>query len=56
MRRLWIIGIGWICAACLATNAAAQTPFTWADVRARFEANNPTLHAGELGIDESRAD
>jgi cobalt-zinc-cadmium efflux system outer membrane protein len=45
-----------VCAACLATNAAAQTPLTWAEVRARFEANNPTLRAGQLGIDESKAD
>ena len=56
MRRLRIIGIGWLCAACLATDAAAQTPLTWADLRARFEANNPVLRAGAIGIDESRAD
>jgi len=34
----------------------AQTPLTWADVRTRFIAGNPTLRAGRLGIDESRAD
>jgi cobalt-zinc-cadmium efflux system outer membrane protein len=56
MRRLLTIGTGLICAACLATNAAAQTPLTWADVRARFETNNPVLRAGAIGIDESRAD
>ena len=33
----------------------AQTPLTWGEVRQRFEANNPTLHAGQIGIDESRA-
>lgn len=41
---------------CLAANAAAQTPLTWNEVRARFEANNPNVRAGQLGIDEARAD
>jgi cobalt-zinc-cadmium efflux system outer membrane protein len=39
----------------LAAESAAQTPLTWPDVRARFEASNPTLRAAQLGIDESRA-
>ena len=30
---------------CLAATAAAQTPLTWTEVRARFEANNPTVRA-----------
>src|ERR1700674_4271072 len=55
MRPVWIICLGWICAACLATDAAAQTPLTWAEVRGRFEANNPSLRAARLAIDESRA-
>jgi len=35
---------------------AAQTPrtYTWQQVRARFEASNPTLRAGQLNIDESK--
>jgi len=35
----------------------AQTPgaLTWEQVRQRFEQNNPTLLAGKLGIDESKA-
>ena len=56
MARVLITGMAWACAACLATNAAAQTPLTWAEVRARFEAGNPTLRAGQLGVDESKAD
>jgi len=40
----------------LAGGAAAQTPLTWTEVRARFVANNPTLQAGQMTIDESRAD
>jgi cobalt-zinc-cadmium efflux system outer membrane protein len=33
----------------------AQGPFTWQEVRDKFEAANPTLRAGQFGIDESRA-
>jgi outer membrane protein, heavy metal efflux system len=39
----------------LAANAAAQTPLTWDQVRTRFEANNPTVRAGQINIEESRA-
>jgi outer membrane protein, heavy metal efflux system len=38
---------------CLAVQA--QEPWTWEKVRARFEQNNPTLLAGKLNIDESKA-
>jgi outer membrane protein, heavy metal efflux system len=41
--------------ATLAGRATAQKPLTWDEVRAHFEANNPTLQAGKLTIDESRA-
>ena len=33
----------------------APKPLTWEEVKARFETNNPTLRAGEIGIDESKA-
>jgi cobalt-zinc-cadmium efflux system outer membrane protein len=36
--------------------AAAQEPWTWEQVRLRFEQNNPTLLADKLSIDESRAE
>jgi len=39
----------------LAGRAQAQKAMTWDEVRQRFEANNPTLRAGQIGIDESRA-
>lgn len=42
-------------AAVLAPTGRAQKPFTWDEVKARFEANNPTLRAGQIGIDESKA-
>ncbi len=35
--------------------ASAQQTLTWEQVRLRFEQNNPTLLAGKLNIDESRA-
>ncbi len=39
----------------LAATAPAQAPMTWDQVLQRFEHNNPTLAAGELNIDESKA-
>jgi cobalt-zinc-cadmium efflux system outer membrane protein len=41
----------------LASVAAAQTkaPMSWDQVRQRFEQNNPTLLAGQLNIEESKA-
>jgi cobalt-zinc-cadmium efflux system outer membrane protein len=41
-------------AGCLARAAFAQTALTWQQVRDKFEAANPTLQAGQLGIQESR--
>jgi outer membrane protein, heavy metal efflux system len=39
----------------LAGVASAQKPLTWQEIRDKFEAANPTLRAGQIGIDESRA-
>ena len=36
--------------------SGAQQPVTWQEVRDKFEAANPSLRAGQIGIDESRAD
>jgi outer membrane protein, heavy metal efflux system len=38
-----------------AASASAQPTLTWEQVRLRFEQNNPTLLAGKLSIDESKA-
>jgi len=35
--------------------AVAQEPWTWDKVRAKFEQDNPTLRAGQINIDESKA-
>ena len=40
---------------CLGRSAVAQEPWTWEKVRARFEQGNPTLQAGKLSVDESKA-
>ncbi len=47
MLSLWLLGA----VAC----ASAQQPLTWDQVRQRFQQNNPTLLAGKLNIDESKA-
>jgi cobalt-zinc-cadmium efflux system outer membrane protein len=56
MRR-FIQGVfgGLLLTATLAGNANAQKALTWQEVRARFEAANPTLQAGQVGVEESRA-
>jgi cobalt-zinc-cadmium efflux system outer membrane protein len=43
------------CWALAQTPAPAPTPLTWEQVRQRFAQNNPTLLAGKLGIEESKA-
>ena len=37
------------------TTALSQTAYTWQEIKSRFEAANPTLKAGQLNIEESRA-
>ena len=46
---------GMFCGAILAGNTFAQQALTWQEIRARFEAANPSFRAGQIGIDESRA-
>ena len=50
----------WKCSAvfvllCCGLRAGAQQALTWEQVRDRFEANNPTLLADKLSIEESKA-
>ena len=47
---LWVLVAG-----LLAHAGFAQQVLTWPEVRAKFEASNPTLRAGQIGIDESKA-
>ena len=41
--------------AILAPHLCGQTPLTWQQIKNKFEAANPTLRAGQLNIDESKA-
>jgi outer membrane protein, heavy metal efflux system len=45
----------WIAVGCFSKVALCQNALSWAEVRDRFEAANPTLQAARIGIDESRA-
>jgi cobalt-zinc-cadmium efflux system outer membrane protein len=56
MRR-FITGVclGALVAVVFAGLAEAQNQLTWDQIKARFEANNPSLRAGQIGIDESKA-
>lgn len=38
-----------------AASGLAQKPLTWQEIRDKFEAANPTLRAGQIGVDESKA-
>jgi outer membrane protein, heavy metal efflux system len=49
------VGVGTLLATIFAGQAGAQQALTWDEVKAKFEANNPTLRAGQIGIDESKA-
>jgi outer membrane protein, heavy metal efflux system len=41
---------------CVAGNSFAQKTLTWDDAKRLLKTSNPTLRAGEIGIQESRAD
>src|SRR5260370_13147997 len=44
-----------LCIACFAGTVRAQKTLTWQEVRAEFQLANPTLQAGQIGLEESRA-
>ena len=46
-------GIG--LSAIFAVSTFAQKALTWQEIRARFEGANPSLRAGQIGVEESRA-
>jgi cobalt-zinc-cadmium efflux system outer membrane protein len=51
--RLRHLSMGIWIAAWMATGALAQKTLTWDEAKREFEAANPTLRAGEIGIEES---
>ena len=55
----WLVRIvcgGGVLTAMFAQSVFAQKALTWQEVRDKFEAANPSLRAGQIGIDESRAE
>ncbi len=54
-RFLSRLCVGLFATAVLAESGFAQKPLTWQEVRDKFEAANPTLRAGQIGLDESKA-
>ena len=55
-RILELAGLGAMLMTLLGSQARGQQQtLTWEEVRAKFEAANPTLRAGQIGIDESEA-
>ena len=55
-RLIWRLSTVFLMAGCLMECAWAQKVLTWQQARDEFEQSNPTMIAGRLGIDESRAD
>jgi cobalt-zinc-cadmium efflux system outer membrane protein len=56
MRVLKRLVGGLLVATALGKAAFAQRALTWQEVRDKFEAANPTLQAGQIGIEENRAE
>jgi cobalt-zinc-cadmium efflux system outer membrane protein len=56
-RHWWRLYISLLFAAgCAAQNANAPHALTWQETQERFRANNPSLLAGKITIDQARAD
>jgi outer membrane protein, heavy metal efflux system len=56
-RQNWRVYCGFLLAAeCLAQSATPPRAITWREAQDRFRANNPSLLAGQVMIDEARAD
>jgi cobalt-zinc-cadmium efflux system outer membrane protein len=56
MKWLWSrMCLGLVLCAAAPQSGVAQKALTWQEVRDKFEAGNPSLGAGRIGIEESRA-
>ena len=53
--RQFIWWVSFTATAIQGVHAQPQAPLTWQQVRSKFEAANPTLRAGQINIDESKA-
>lgn len=54
-RWAWHVCAGIIFVGVVCDFSSAQQPLTWQEVRAKFEAANPSVRAGLLSVDEARA-
>jgi cobalt-zinc-cadmium efflux system outer membrane protein len=54
-RVLSHLSVALFASAALAESGLAQKPLSWQDIREKFEAANPTLQAGQIGVRESKA-
>lgn len=54
-RTLTRLYVALFLAGALLRSASAQGALTWQDIRTKFEAANPTLQAGQISVEESRA-
>jgi outer membrane protein, heavy metal efflux system len=52
LERLWSVPVATL---VLAASGFAQKALTWQEVRDKCEAANPSLRAGQIGVEESRA-
>jgi len=56
-RQNWRMYCGFLLAAeCLAQSAGAPHAITWQEAQNRFRANNPALLAGQVAVEETRAE
>jgi cobalt-zinc-cadmium efflux system outer membrane protein len=55
MKRVSSLSAGAVAALLVPLCVSAQQSLSWDQVKARFEANNPTLKADSLNVDEMRA-
>jgi cobalt-zinc-cadmium efflux system outer membrane protein len=53
LMRVW--PLAFVLGTYLTESGMAQQTYTWEQIKSKFEATNPTLRAGQIGIDESRA-
>jgi cobalt-zinc-cadmium efflux system outer membrane protein len=51
----WLVRIALVIAGLVTQHLAAQTAFTWQQLKDKFESANPTLKAAQLNINESQA-
>ncbi len=54
-RFIWGVGLVSLFVVGMTGEAQAQKGMTWDEVKVRFEASNPILRAGQIGIEESKA-